>query len=147
MTEHGHQEVLSTPAGRRRALRSPAVWFCLLVVAVFGVRAVATLGAGASWTTPGTGWRSVWQLAMVALAAGGLLFPRRRLFCVVAIGLTYAAAALLEASVSSTILIGAIPVDMRDRVIHPLVAALAAVCLAARIIRSTPGLPASSPSP
>ncbi|MCM3882548.1 hypothetical protein [Frankia sp. R82] len=117
------------------ALRSPAGWFCLLVVVVFGIRALVTLGGGASWAAPGTGWRSVWQLAMVALAGGGLAFPARRALCVIAIGAVYAVATLLELAVNGTILIGVIPVDMRDRVIHPLVAVLAVASLIAMVPR------------
>ncbi|WP_163549362.1 hypothetical protein [Candidatus Frankia nodulisporulans] len=103
-----------------------------------GVRAVGTLVGGASWTAPGTGWRSVWQLVMVAFAVGGLVFPARRTLCVAAIGAVYAAATLLELAVDGDRLIGLIPVDMRDRVIHPLVAALAVASVVAVLGRPRP---------
>ncbi|MCK9877082.1 hypothetical protein MXD59_15085 [Frankia sp. Ag45/Mut15] len=110
----------------------------MLIIAVFGVRAVGTLVGGASWTAPGTGWRSVWQLVMVAFAVGGLVFPARRTLCVAAIGAVYAAATLLELAVDGDRLIGLIPVDMRDRVIHPLVAALAVASVVAVLGRLRP---------
>jgi hypothetical protein len=137
MSENVHDRARSTPRGGRRLglLRSPRVWFCLLVIGVFGVRAVTTLASGAGWTVPGTGWRSLWQLVMVALAVGGLWFPRWRTLCVAAIGAVYGAATLLEAVVSGTTLVGLIPVDMRDRVVHPLVVALAVASLAAMSLR------------
>jgi hypothetical protein len=106
----------------------PAGWFCIAVILVFGVRAVTTLAAGGDWHTPGTGWRSLWQLIMVAVAVAGLIWQSRIRVAVGVIGATYLVASILELF-DGTTLLGVIPVDARDRFIHPLVAVLAAVVL------------------
>ena len=107
----------------------PAGWFCLAIILVFGIRAGTTLAGGADWTLPSTGLRSVWQIAMVLLAIAGLIFQIRIRWFVGIIGLVYLAATVLELF-DGTSLFGVIPVDMRDRIIHPLVALLAAAVIA-----------------
>ncbi|SDI82897.1 hypothetical protein SAMN05444157_0358 [Frankineae bacterium MT45] len=104
-------------------------WYAVLIATFFAIRAVTTLVHGASFATPGTGWRSLFQLLAVALLVTGLLRPEWLRACVTAVGALYATATILELTHSDDLL-GLIPVDMRDRLVHPLVAVLALVVLA-----------------
>ncbi|OBI69303.1 hypothetical protein A5706_10605 [Mycobacterium sp. E796] len=100
-----------------------------MFIALFlGVRATSTLVAGASFNLPGDGWRSVWQLAMVVVLAVGIAYPRAASAAALAVGFVYAVAAGLEAF-HGTDLVGVVPVDMRDRIVHPLLAGLAVFCV------------------
>lgn len=103
-------------------------WYCAVVALFLGVRATSTLVAGASFGQPGDGWRSVWQLTMVAVLAAGIANPRAAAAAAGTVGLVYAVATGLEAF-HGTNLLGAVPVDLRDRVVHPLLAALALCCV------------------
>jgi hypothetical protein len=93
-----------------------------------GIRAVTTLAAGASFAVPGDGWRSLFQLAAVAVLAAGIASPRAARAAVAAVTVIYLLATVSELS-DGTTLLGAIPVDMRDRLVHPLIAVLGAVAL------------------
>jgi hypothetical protein len=102
--------------------------YLIAVALLFGVRAATTLAGGADWALPGAGWRSVWQLAVLAVAIIGLAVPRLARWAVGLIGATYLLATVSEL-VDPLVLVGAIPVDMRDRLVHPLVGVLAVVAL------------------
>lgn len=108
----------------------PLELFCLAIVVVFGIRATGTLLADPGWDLPGTGWRSVWQIAIALVAVSGLIWPRQIRLHVGIIGAVYLLASALELF-DGTVLVGAIPVDSRDRIIHPLIfiLALAAVSI------------------
>ena len=103
-------------------------WYAVAVGLFLGIRAVTTLAAGASFAVPGDGWRSVFQLAAAAVLAAGVASPRAARAAVAAVTVTYLLATAWEVSGGSTLL-GAIPVDMRDRLVHPLIAVLGAVAL------------------
>lgn len=103
-------------------------WYCLVVALFLGARATSTLATGASFGLPGDGWRSVWQLAMVAVLATGIARPRAAGAAAGVVGLIYATATGLEA-LHGTDLLGAVPVDTRDRIVHPLLAGLAGLSL------------------
>jgi hypothetical protein len=103
-------------------------WYAVAVGLFLGIRAVTTLAAGASFALPGDGWRSVFQLAAVAVLAAGVASPRAARAAVAAVTVTYLLATAYETSGGATLL-GAIPVDMRDRLVHPLIAVLGAVAL------------------
>ena len=92
------------------------------------VRAISTLAGGASFAVPGTGWRSLFQLAAVAILVAGILRPKAARVAVAAVTVIYLLATVSEL-VNGTILLGAIPVDMRDRIVHPLIAILGAAAL------------------
>ncbi len=111
------------PAAPRRADASLA-WVAGLGAAFLLIRATTTLLAGASWETPGDGWRSLWQLAIVALLGYGLVRPAALRSCVAVVGVVYLASTLSEL-VNPDDLLGVIPVDMRDRIVHPALALLA----------------------
>ena len=103
-------------------------WYAVAVGLFLGIRAVTTLAAGASFALPGDGWRSVFQLAAAAVLAVGIASPRAARAAVAAVTVTYLLATAYEVSGGATLL-GAIPVDMRDRLVHPLIAVLGAVAL------------------
>lgn len=103
-------------------------WYAVAVGLFLGIRAVTTLAAGASFAVPGDGWRSVFQLAAVAVLAAGIASPRATRAAVAAVAITYLLATAYEVPGGATLL-GAIPVDMRDRLVHPLIAVLGAAAL------------------
>jgi hypothetical protein len=101
-----------------------ARWYCVLIGGFLLVRASTTLATGASFAAPGDGWRSLLQLVAVAILAVGAARPQRALGAVAAVGVLYALQTVLGLIGGDTIL-GLIPVDMRDRVVHPTIALLA----------------------
>ncbi len=103
-------------------------WYAVAVGLFLGIRAITTLAAGASFAVPGDGWRSLFQLAAVAVLAAGIASPRAARAAVAAVTVIYLLATAFEVSGGATLL-GAIPVDMRDRLVHPLIAALGAIAL------------------
>ena len=102
-------------------------WYGVAVGGFLFVRAISTL-AGASFAVPGTGWRSLFQLVAVAILVAGIVRPKAMRIAVAAVTVIYLMATLSEL-VNGTILLGAIPVDMRDRIVHPLIALLGAAAL------------------
>jgi hypothetical protein len=111
-------------AGWVGVVRAPR-WYCVVVGVFLAVRAVSTLAAGAKFDLPGDGWRAVWQLVLVTVLVIGIAWPRLEWQ---AVGVVYAVATGLEAFHGAD-LFGVVPVDMRDRIVHPLLAILAAASL------------------
>lgn len=103
-------------------------WYCVAIALFLGVRAITTLAAGASFAVPGDGWRAVFQLVAVAILVAGAARPSLTRACVAAVTVIYLLASVSEL-VDGTVLLGAVPVDMRDRVVHPLIALAGAVAL------------------
>lgn len=103
-------------------------WYCVAIALFLGIRAITTLAAGASFAVPGDGWRAVFQLAAVAVLAAGVASPRVTRVSVATVTAIYLLASLSEL-VNGTVLLGAVPVDMRDRVVHPLIAAAGVAAL------------------
>ena len=103
-------------------------WYAVAVGGFLFVRAISTLAVGASFAVPGTGWRSLFQLVAVAILVAGLVRPRAMRAAVAAVTVIYLLATVSEL-VNGTILLGAVPVDMRDRIVHPLIAILGAAAL------------------
>jgi hypothetical protein len=105
-----------------------AQWFAVLIGLFLGVRAVTTLLAGASFALPGDGWRAVFQLTVacaLAVAAWRTSLTRR---IVLGVGLAYVLVTALGDPGHSVL--GVMPVDFRDKFIHPLIAVLAFIALA-----------------
>ncbi len=121
----------STASTDRRMAWGAARCYCLLVGAFFLVRAATTLGGGASFDRPGDGWRSVFQLTMAAILIIGLGRGQHAPLAVAVTTVVYAALTVLELF-DGTEIVGTIPVDMRDRWVHPLLAIIGLACLAAR---------------
>jgi hypothetical protein len=117
-----------------RILR-PTQWYAVLTILFLGIRAITTLAMDPGWDRPGTGWRSVLQLLICAVLAAGLLRRAWELPTVLGGGVLYLAMTVLEAF-HGTDLLGIVPVDMRDRLVHPLLGVLALVF--AWLTRRTP---------
>ncbi|HET7016170.1 MAG TPA: hypothetical protein VFI65_19775 [Streptosporangiaceae bacterium] len=103
-------------------------WYGVAVGGFLLIRATSTLAGGASFSVPGTGWRSLFQLVAVAILVVGIVRPKVMRIAVAAVTVIYLLATVSEL-VNGTVLLGAIPVDMRDRVVHPLIAILGAAAL------------------
>ena len=103
-------------------------WYAVAVGGFLFIRAISTLAGSASFAVPGTGWRSLFQLVAVAILVAGLVRPNAMRAAVAAVTVIYLLATVSEL-VNGTILLGAIPVDMRDRIVHPLIAILGAAAL------------------
>jgi hypothetical protein len=131
---------------KRLAAWTAPQWYCLAVAVLWIVRAGTTLAGGASFAFPGDGWRSVFQLLVVAVALWGVRRRGTAFGAAVAIGGAYAVLTVLELFHGHD-LVGVIPVDMRDRVVHPLlaVAALACVLAASNHARSVRSGPSNDP--
>lgn len=104
--------------------RTAAQFYCLLIGAFLLIRGAGTLIAGASFDTPGDGWRAAFQLAVAAL-----LLPASRsrvgaYRAVITVGVVYALVTALGIANGNDVL-GVIPVDARDKIVHPLIAMLA----------------------
>jgi hypothetical protein len=111
-------------------------WYGVAVGLFLGIRAISTLAAGASFAVPGDGWRSLFQLVAVAILAAGIASPRAARAAVAAVAAIYLLATVSEL-VNGATLLGAIPVDMRDRIVHPLIAILGAIALVISRRRAT----------
>jgi hypothetical protein len=112
-------------------------WYAVAIGLFLGIRAISTLAAGASFAVPGDGWRSLFQLVAVAILAAGIASPKTARITVAAVTAIYLLATVSEL-LDGTVLLGAIPVDMRDRIIHPLIAVLGAIALAIARRRPVP---------
>jgi hypothetical protein len=97
-------------------------WYGVAAGLFLGIRAITTLAAGASFAIPGDGWRSLFQLT------AGTLSLRAARIAVAAVAVIYWLATVSELA-DGTTLLGAIPVDMRDRIVHPLIAVLGTIAL------------------
>jgi hypothetical protein len=114
-----------TPSRTTRIRTIRAVrWYGAATVVFLGLRAVTTLAGGADFGMPGDGWRSVLQLAICAVLALGMSRRDLEVRTVVAVGVAYATMTGLEA-IDGTALLHTVPVDHRDRIVHPLLAVLA----------------------
>ncbi|WP_019926088.1 DUF4383 domain-containing protein [Nocardia sp. BMG111209] len=120
--------------GRYRATH----WYCLVVALFLGIRALTTLAAGAHFTLPGDGWRSIWQLVLTVVLIIGFTVPGATRVAVATTGVVYLAATAWELFHPDDLL-GAVPVDMRDHIVHPLLAVLAAVVLVIDTARAARG--------
>ncbi len=112
-----------------RTLHPWLFWPSVLGAAFLLARALTTLLMGASFAAPGDGWRSLWQLLIAAVLLAGAVRPEWARATVGFVGAVYAVSTGLEL-VDPTELLGVIPVDMRDRVVHPTIAIVAFGCLA-----------------
>ncbi|OBG28738.1 DUF4383 domain-containing protein [Mycobacterium sp. 852002-51057_SCH5723018] len=103
-------------------------WYCVVVGLFLAVRAASTLAVGANFELPGNGWRAIWQLVLAALMLIGVARPRAAWPSVAVVGVVYAVATGLDAFHGDD-LFGIVPVDMRDGIVHPLLAIVAALTL------------------
>ncbi|HEV2981974.1 MAG TPA: DUF4383 domain-containing protein [Solirubrobacteraceae bacterium] len=119
---------VSRPA-RLRA-RSAAQWFCLVVGVLLALRGAQQLLGGAGFGTPGEGWRATQQLLTSLLLLLGQRTERGARLVLIPFALFYVVLALVG-DINGHEAFGLLPVDARDKVIHPLYAVLALLILAA----------------
>ena len=117
----------AVPAPRQMRWLTAAQTFALLIGLFLAVRAVSTLAAGASFDLPGDGWRAAFQLIVAGALAFALARPAWTERIVLGVGMAYVALTVLGNWGNSVL--GVIPVDSRDKLVHPLIAVLAAVAL------------------
>jgi Domain of unknown function (DUF4383) len=130
-----HSTSTTTPSIRRtkRQLRvtasrlaraiTPARCYCIGIGLFLLIRGGSTLASGAGYGLPGDGWRAIFQLVLgtvLFVATTGRATARN---AVIAVGLIYAAQTVLGIHMHD--LLGIIPVDGRDHIVHPAIAILA----------------------
>jgi hypothetical protein len=106
---------------------TPARCFCLAIGLFLLIRGASTLTAGAGFGLPGDGWRAALQLALATLLLAAIARRETARTAVIVVGLVYAAQTLLGIHMHDVL--GIIPVDSRDRIVHPAIAILALVAV------------------
>ena len=130
------EKASSVSAERRRTgvgpwlrSRTLAQGYCLAIGAFLLIRGGSTLIAGASFARPGDGWRAAFQIAIATLLLLSSGSRRAAYRAVLAVGATYAIVTVLGIANGHDVL-GTIPVDTRDKIVHPALAILALlVCI------------------
>ena len=123
--------------------RTLAQGYCLLIGAFLLIRGASTLVAGASFAFPGDGWRGCFQLLVAGLLLVGSAGAVRAYRTVLGVGVLYALITALGIA-SGHDIVGILPLDMRDKIVHPALALLALIvvlCGPTRLVwprRSTP---------
>lgn len=120
---------LRAAAVRLARATTPARCYCLVIGLFLLVRGGATLASGAGFGLPGDGWRASLQLVLGTLLLAGATRRATARNAVIVVGLIYAAQTL--AGIRMHDILGIIPVDGRDRIIHPAIAILALIAVAA----------------
>ena len=114
----------------RLRTRTAAQWFCLIVGVLLALRGTQQLIAGAHFGTPGEGWRASQQLLTALLLLVGQRTARGARLVLIPFALFYSVLAIVG-DINGHEAFGLLPVDTRDKVIHPIYAALALLLLAA----------------
>lgn len=109
---------------------TPTQWYCVVVGVFLLVRSVTTLIGDPDFGLPGSGWRASLQLVVAVVLLGGI--RRYSVQVVAGVGGLYAAETLLGIIGGGAIL-GVVPVDMRDRFVHPILAVVAALVVFAAL--------------
>ena len=111
--------------------RTLAQWYCLALATLLSVRGISTLVLGASFSLPGTGWRSVEQLlvASTLIAAQRSAVGARRVMLPLAI---LYIAQWTAGVTNGHEAFGVIPVDLRDKVLYIVFLLVAVAALAIR---------------
>jgi hypothetical protein len=114
----------------RLASRTAAQWFCLVVGVLLALRGAQQLVAGAHFSAPGDGWRASQQLFTAALLLLGQRTARGARLVLIPFALFYTVLAVVG-DINGHEAFGLLPVDTRDKFVHPLYAILALLLLAA----------------
>jgi Domain of unknown function (DUF4383) len=121
-------DALLVTASRVTRAATPARCFCLGIGLFLLVRGGSTLAGGAQYGLPGDGWRALLQLLLAALLLGAITHRSTALGAVILVGVIYAAQTVLGIHMHDVL--GIIPVDSRDHVVHPAIASLALLAVA-----------------
>jgi Domain of unknown function (DUF4383) len=114
---------LAATASRLARATTPARVFCVGIGLFLLIRGASTVIAGAEYGLPGDGWRAILQLVLAILLLAATVRRAIARNAVIVVGLIYAAQSLLGIHMHD--LLGIIPVDSRDRIVHPAIAILA----------------------
>jgi hypothetical protein len=114
---------LLATASRLAQATTPARFYCVAIGLFLLIRGASTLASGAGYGLPGDGWRAILQLVLGTLLLTATAAGTAAWTAVIVVGLIYAAQTLLGIHMHD--LLGIIPVDGRDHVVHPAIAVLA----------------------
>ena len=114
---------LPAMASRLARAATPTRCYCVAVGLFLLIRGAGTLAAGAGYGLPGDGWRAILQMVLGTLLLAATARRAAARTAVIVVGLIYAAQTLLAIHMHNVL--GIIPVDSRDRVVHPALAILA----------------------
>jgi hypothetical protein len=117
-------------APSRLRTRTAAQWFCLVVGVLLALRGAQQLLAGAGFGTPGEGWRASQQLLTALLLLLGQRTQRGARLVLIPFALFYAVLAIVG-DINGHEAFGLLPIDTRDKFVHPVYAVLALALLAA----------------
>jgi hypothetical protein len=112
-------------APRLRRATTPARCYCFGIGLFLLIRGGSTLTAGAGYGLPGDGWRAILQLVLATLLLAAAVRGGTARNAVILVGLIYAAQTLLGIHMHDVL--GIIPVDGRDHIVHPVIAILALI--------------------
>jgi hypothetical protein len=110
-------------APRVTRVATPARLYCLGIGLFLLIRGGSTLTGGAGYGLPGNGWRAILQVTLATLLFSATVRRASARNAVILVGLIYAAQTLLGIHMHD--ILGIIPVDSRDRIVHPAIAILA----------------------
>jgi Domain of unknown function (DUF4383) len=119
----GIKRQLRVTAFRLAQATTPARCYCVGIGLFLLIRGGSTLASGAGFGLPGDGWRAMFQLVLGAVLLVATARHTTARNAVIAVGLVYAAQTLLGIHMRD--LLGIIPVDSRDHIVHPAIAILA----------------------
>jgi len=114
----------------RLGARTAAQWFCLIVGILLALRGAQQLADGARFSTPGEGWRASQQLLTALLLLLAQRTERGARLVLIPFAIFYAVLAIVG-DINGHEAFGLLPVDTRDKFIHPIYAVLALLLLAA----------------
>ena len=112
----------------RLGARAAAQWFCLIVGVLLALRGTQQLVAGAHFSSPGEGWRASQQLLTALLLLLAQRTERGARLVLIPFALFYAVLAIVG-DLNGHEAFGLLPVDTRDKFIHPVYAVLALLLL------------------
>jgi hypothetical protein len=116
------------PARRRFRDRTPAQWFCLIVGVLLALRGAQQFINGASFATPGEGWRASQQLVTGVLLLAAQRSPVFSFRVLIPFAAYYTVLAFVG-DINGHEAFGLLPVDTRDEYVHPFYAASALLIL------------------
>jgi Domain of unknown function (DUF4383) len=116
---------LAATASRLAQATTPARCYCLGIGLFLLIRGGSTVIGGAGYGLPGDGWRATVQLVLATLLLAATTRRATARQAVIVVGLIYAAQTLLGIHMHD--LLGIIPLDSRDHIVHPAIAILALI--------------------
>ena len=110
--------------------RTAAQWFCLVVGVLLALRGAQQFLAGAHFGTPGEGWRASQQLLFAAMLLFGQRTAGGARLVLIPFAVFYTVVAFVG-DINGHDAFGLLPIDTRDKFVHPVYAVLAIAILAA----------------